>query len=157
MASVTVFLEAYDDAEDFDVLNRLICAWREEEDLVREQCNLPSIDSEYPGCLKYERNNRRRTQFKENRSTSVHDILLANHQGLFRNSSFVPHIVDLEAEVMNSTRESIAWEKFTQENHRSLHSYNHVDNWFNYFAMLAVRTEYYYRYSGELCDVLSFD
>lgn len=37
--------------------------------------------------------------------------------------------------------------KSMHQERRTLFEYEHVP-WFNYFAMLAVRTEYYYRYSG---------
>jgi len=55
MASVTIFLEAYDDVPDYDVLNRLICQWRKVEEENRQLCGLPSIVEEYPGCFSYRR------------------------------------------------------------------------------------------------------
>lgn len=48
MASVTMFLEAYDDARDYDVLNRIICAWRADEEKTRAECGLDSVTTDYP-------------------------------------------------------------------------------------------------------------
>jgi hypothetical protein len=55
MASVTIFLEAYDNAPDWDVLNRVLCQWRAAEERTRAQCDLPSVQDEYPGCFYYQR------------------------------------------------------------------------------------------------------
>jgi hypothetical protein len=38
---VTLFMEAYDDAESWPFLDKLICAWREKEEKVRRECGLP--------------------------------------------------------------------------------------------------------------------
>lgn len=51
MAAVTVFLEAYENTPDYDVLNRIICEWRDAEEQNRDQCGLPSVTVEYPGCF----------------------------------------------------------------------------------------------------------
>jgi hypothetical protein len=55
MATVAVFLESYDDAPDYDVLNKLICQWRKVEEDTRSACGLPSVYDEYPGCFLYRR------------------------------------------------------------------------------------------------------
>ena len=134
MASVTVFLEAYADSPDWDVLNRLICAWREEEDLTRAQCNLPSVTSEYPGCQSYDRRTSRRAESTE-QPLSMHDILIANHNGIFRNASFVPHMIQLENHDPDVTKEDVDWDHtVAHEYNRDLRNYEHIDQWFNYFA-----------------------
>lgn len=55
MATVAVFLQSYDAAPDYDVLNRLICQWCKVEESTRAECGLPSVVSEYPGCFPYGR------------------------------------------------------------------------------------------------------
>ena len=50
MASVSIFLEVYDDAPPYPFLDRLICQWRRVEDATRESCGLPSVSQAYPGC-----------------------------------------------------------------------------------------------------------
>jgi Eukaryotic-type carbonic anhydrase len=49
-------MEAYDDARDWPILNKVICAWREAEEKNRKACGLPSIQIPYPGCVQYNRN-----------------------------------------------------------------------------------------------------
>jgi hypothetical protein len=48
-------MEAYDDASDWPILNKVICAWREAEEKNRKACGLPSIPTPYPGCVQYNR------------------------------------------------------------------------------------------------------
>jgi Eukaryotic-type carbonic anhydrase len=55
LAAISIFLEAYDDAHDWPILNKIICAWREAEEKNREACGLPSVVSDYPGCFHYNR------------------------------------------------------------------------------------------------------
>jgi hypothetical protein len=49
LGKVGIFLQAYEWAEKWDFLDKLICQFREEEEKVREECGLPSVDP-YPGC-----------------------------------------------------------------------------------------------------------
>jgi len=51
MASVSVFMEAYDDAPPFRMLDKIICQWRRKEYNVRLQCGLDPVNSTYPGCF----------------------------------------------------------------------------------------------------------
>lgn len=51
MATVTIFMNVYDDAPPFRYLDKLICRWREKEYYVRKQCGLAPIKSTYPGCF----------------------------------------------------------------------------------------------------------
>jgi hypothetical protein len=53
MGTVLVFFQVYEDAADYDVLNKLICAWREVEHRTRTECGLEPITSDYPGCISY--------------------------------------------------------------------------------------------------------
>ena len=50
MATVAIFLEAYEDSPPYPYLDRLICEWRKVEDKTREQCGLDTVDP-YPGCF----------------------------------------------------------------------------------------------------------
>ena len=169
MSSVTMFLEAYDDATELDFLNRIICAWREEEEKTREECGIDSITSEYPGCVRYQRGqtgggstttqefNRKLTEAPRKRPVSAHDIIIQNHHHMSFNSSYKPLTIEMDP-YHDFKDVDFDWDAFIAEqyvkdegkNHyhgRELLNYEHVP-WFNYFAMLAVRTEYYYRYSG---------
>jgi hypothetical protein len=180
MGTVTMFLEAYDDVPDYDVLNKLICSWRDDEEKTRAECNLNSVLSEYPGCISYSRGgivddgsggvttqgtarNMMMDGFNSNpppprrtRAKSAHDVILDNHMNMAFDETYEPETISLDADhhVVDDTK--IDWDAFIAEqyekeyeNHhgRELINYDHV-NWFNYFGMLAVRTEYYYRYSG---------
>jgi hypothetical protein len=170
MAAVTVFLEAYDEAEDYDMLNRVICAWREEEELTRRECNLGSVTSEYPGCFRYDTKvepDRRNLRNKgRTPAQSANDIFLWNHHERRTNTSSVP--VSHNPEDGFLEHDEFDWEAFIasqyeddeavkdsnstrtprQQGRRRLINYDHVGPWHNYFPMLGVRTEYYYRYSG---------
>jgi Eukaryotic-type carbonic anhydrase len=53
LGTVLVFLEVLDNAPDYDVLNKLICAWRGVEHQTRMECGLEPITSDYPGCISY--------------------------------------------------------------------------------------------------------
>lgn len=46
-------MQVYDDAPDYAVLNKLICAWRGVEHQTRLDCGLEPITSDYPGCISY--------------------------------------------------------------------------------------------------------
>jgi len=170
MAAVTFFLEAMDNAPDFDVLNRIICAWREEEEKTRQECGIDSVTTEYPGCVRYQRGQDgsgtatsmtkgvNRELKARSRPLSAHDIILQNHHQLSFNESFKPLTIEMSPEDFVDMSD-FDWEAFIGEQYakdeakmyhrgRELLNYEHVGPWFNYFAMLAVRTEYYYRYSG---------
>jgi hypothetical protein len=51
MATVSVFMEAYDDAPPYKYLDKVICQWRRKEYNTRLQCGLDPVDSTYPGCF----------------------------------------------------------------------------------------------------------
>jgi Eukaryotic-type carbonic anhydrase len=174
MGTVAIFLNAYDDARDYDVLNRLICAWREDEEKTREECGLPSVTTDYPGCIRYTRgqgttdsattqeNALRRarsnneTVARRTRAVSAHDLIIQNHMNK-ETPGYEPRKIRLDPEQHDNVPD-IDWDAFIAEqyakddpNHyhgRELLNYDHVGPWFNYFPMLGVRTEYYYRYSG---------
>jgi hypothetical protein len=50
MATISIFLEAYDNIEPYPFLDRLICEWRNTEENVRAECDMPSAP-QYPGCF----------------------------------------------------------------------------------------------------------
>jgi len=176
MATVAFFLEAYDDTPDFDVLNRIICQWRKAEDLTRAECGLPSVTSEYPGCFFYQRGVndditspaktvakgdrqlRERKRERTQRLTSVHDVIAHNLLHDFNNESFTLKKIIMEEEDFTYDDKNFDWDAFIQEVYdqeqlrhqtsRHLVDYQHVGPWFNYFPLIACKTEYYYRYSG---------
>lgn len=154
MAAVTVFLEAYNEAGDYDMLNRVICAWREEEELTRRECGLASVTTDYPGCIRYDsaaQTDRRSLETRPKRTQSAHDIFLSNHYERQTNTSSVPISHDQDDDFLE---DDFDWDEFiasqyqSDDKRRRLMNYEHVEPWHNYFPMLGVRTEYYYRYSG---------
>ena len=176
LAAVTIFLQSYEGSQDYDVLNRIICQWRKYEDETREQCGLPSVTKEYPGCFNYKRGHsssgsstvssaslntgerRLRTNNSKPRpkAMSAHDIIMHNakYNAPF-NTSHTPKVILMDEEDYKD-EDDFDWDSFigslyeedaTDNTHRHLLDYHHVD-WFNYFPMIGSRTEYYYRYSG---------
>jgi hypothetical protein len=176
MASVTIFLEAYDNAPDWDVLNRVLCQWRAAEERTRAQCDLPSVQDEYPGCFYYQRGHddpvaqqfefdgdldgARHLQQQDNNEPSmlVYDIIMHNHKHGAGNATYKPRTIRMSEADHEPEDSNFDWDAFIQEqyqhdnvrkdNHRELLNYDHVGKWHNYFALLDVRTEYYYRYEG---------
>ena len=55
MATVSIFMQVYDNAPPYLFLDRLICQWRKAEEEVRETCGLPSVGDPYPGCWHFTR------------------------------------------------------------------------------------------------------
>jgi Eukaryotic-type carbonic anhydrase len=167
MGTVTIFLEAYEDAPDYDVLNRLICSWRDHEEQTRAECGMGSVLMDYPGCINYSRQGTARKMVKQQQQNgkdgaiprqamSAHDVILSNHMNMAMDETFVPLKIQLDREHHDVDDSKIDWDSFISEQYmkdeeqhhgRELINYDHVD-WFNYFGMLDVRTEYYYRYSG---------
>ena len=164
MGTISVFLDASDKHEDWPVLNKLICQWRRHEEANRERCGMGSVTSYYPGCWDFDRiSNNTSTSFQgsgrrmeENNAEAfddepIHalDLILRNHV-LQGNESFVPRKLHLGKqrrgeeldvdELLKSGSES-------SHGRRHLINYEHVD-WHNYFAMVDVRTEYFFRYTG---------
>jgi Eukaryotic-type carbonic anhydrase len=175
LGSIAIFLEAYDEADDWPELNRVICGWREAEDKTRASCGLPSVEQEYPGCFYYNRGHsttndtviatqgiRRSqliTEFPDYKpAVSAYDVIMTNiyHEDS-GNTTYEPKKLEVESSNMEGN-DDFDWEGFIAEQYkkdeelkkqdaRRLMNYEHVP-WFNYFPMLAVRTEYFYRYSG---------
>jgi hypothetical protein len=170
MASVTIFLDASFNSPDWPMLNKIICQWRRQEDLTREQCGLPSIYDTYTGCRVNTRGHRRtlRTQDEASNATSaaeliksisVHDIMMVNYKNdqLFENGTAEPMKVYMDTETPE-----IDWDEFVRDVYekeaealddtRHLSTldvdYASVGPWNNYFGLLKVKTEYYFRYSG---------
>jgi hypothetical protein len=52
MATVSFFMEAYEDAAPYEMLDKLICQWRKSEERTREACGLDPILNTYPGCFR---------------------------------------------------------------------------------------------------------
>ena len=160
MAAVAIFLEEFDEAPDNDVLNRIICQWRQAEEETREACGLPSVQTHFPGCYFYTRTagaRRMRTDQSVAQTSSfrsVADLILENQL-----NPGSPKTIVMEHENEDDGSDNkFEWDEFiksqsktnTHQVHdgRHLMDYDHVIPWFNYFPMLDVRTEYYFRYSG---------
>jgi hypothetical protein len=177
MASVTVFLEAYEHTADWDFLNKHICQWRAAEDRTRAECGLPSVDSEYPGCFYYRRGHvdmtdpvtmttasgenvdgqRHLQRAERSPSMSAYDIIMHNHLHGAKNATHKPRTIRLSDADHEPADPNFDWDAFikaqyktdnVRKGHRELMNYDHVGPWYNYFPMLDVRTEYYYRYEG---------
>ena len=58
MGTVSVFLQAYDDAPPYRYLDKVICQWRRNEYNVRKECGLDPVQSTYPGCFPLKRRKR---------------------------------------------------------------------------------------------------
>uniref|UniRef100_A0A7S2YLZ8 carbonic anhydrase n=1 Tax=Entomoneis paludosa TaxID=265537 RepID=A0A7S2YLZ8_9STRA len=172
MASVTIFLDAHNDTADYDYLNKLICQWREAEDTSRDQCGLPSVSVEFPGCFFHRRGHdanetpegepntqrlhqrhRERRLAAKPKSMTAHDVIVGNTMSNSEERTIVLDDEDLEP------IDDFDWDSFIASHysdrsnidgshHRKLINFDHVGPWSNYFGMLDVRTEYYFRYSG---------
>ena len=160
MASLSIFMEAYDNAPDYDMLNKVICQWRRVEDDTREQCGLPSVTSFYPGCFYYRRghddgNRNLRKTSDSVKAKSIHDVLLEKSKVAAGNPESDAWNMDVEDSFEEP--EDFDWDEFIRDVYRQeemrthgrhLIDYDHIGPWHNYFGMLGVKTEYYYRYSG---------
>lgn len=165
MASVTVFLEAYENTPDYDVLNRIICEWREAEEKNRDQCGLPSVNVEYPGCFFNQRGHgdengwtslneeenfdglrglRHNFKGKASKPLTAHDIIVS------RKGVIVMEDEDYDA----ISSEGFDWESLISSHYiepvhqeapagpRRLVDFDHVGPWFNYFPLLGVSTKF---------------
>lgn len=163
MGTVAFFIQAYEDSPDYDMLNRVICQWRRAEDQNRAACGLPSVTTEYPGCHAYSRGSTAATtagrRTSEGNATfvekpmSAHDIIIHN----YLNQGAADRKVITMDEIDYKDEDDFDWEAFIADvyeserkvqNHRHLSNYDHVGPWHNYWPLIGVKTEYYYRYSG---------
>lgn len=178
MGTISIYLEVYDEAEDWPVLNKVICAWREAEEKNRAACGLPSIKNDYPGCFYYNRGHnttsdgatstqgvRRGLQSASETypdykpAVSALDILMENEMNMAEgNTSFRPKQIHVEKENLDSM-DDFDWDAFIAEQYKQDEEIERVQTsrrlmnydhikWFNYFPMTKVRTEYYFRYQG---------
>jgi len=74
MGTVSVFMNAYEDAPVYRYLDKIICQWRRREYEIRRECGLEPIEGNYPGCfpLKRERERRER-KVRHRRTTTTED------------------------------------------------------------------------------------
>ena len=133
--------------------------WRKVEDETRDQCGLPSVESFYPGCF-YNRRGHDGTRNLRKSSANVkaksfHDVVSEASQVAADNSESDAWDVMVEDKFEEPTE--FDWEAFIRDSYlqeelrshgRHLINYDHIGPWHNYFGMLGVKTEYYYRYSG---------
>jgi hypothetical protein len=189
MGTVSIFLQAYDDAPPYRYLDKVICQWRRHEYETRKECNLPPVAESYPGCFPNQRRNMMRREESSSKRTkkkapyqTVHDWIVAKkrheQQENKANLTSIPSLVmddvnfegpemteeewvvfiakesakfrveeELWKEVHSEFNDTVRAHEEFHERHRQLIGGDEIE-WFNYFAMLGVRTEYYYRYSG---------
>lgn len=147
MGTVSVFLEAYDDAKDYELLNEIICGWREEEERVRSECGLESASTFYPGCPEYSRSSGRRMQESDipKRPFSINDVLVKNHMASFTNSSFKPLEISLDEEDHLQVIEDRMTSRDNSTSTKSRRGLflDESTQWNNYFPLVDVGTEYY--------------
>jgi hypothetical protein len=85
-------MKKVEDAPDWPMLNKVICAWRDQEEKVRDECGIASITANYEGCTTHTRNKKRRQLRNVNLhqhkpAISAYDILLENE--LFMHASSI--------------------------------------------------------------------
>jgi hypothetical protein len=180
MATVSVFMQAYEDAAPYRYLDKLICQWRRKEYEIRTECGLEPIETSYPGCFPYKRN-LRRNMSEDKKSTkkttfqTAQDVILHNdqHRDLSNHSNVKIFMEednwapadekDWDAWIIDQSKKMQEEEELyhrlrnmehegshteiLHEQFRKLLEYDEIE-WFNYWPMLGVRTEYYFRYSG---------
>lgn len=151
--TVAVFLSALDDVQDFNVLNEVICAWREDEQRTRDDCGLGPVESHYTGCPDYrnvtvvrrDRDLRGTTAANADRM-SANDILLRNmlHRSLDPDADIKTIYVD------HDRKDGTADPTINTNERQLLYNFSGTETpeFNSYFALQQVQTEYYYRYSG---------
>jgi hypothetical protein len=177
LGTVSIFLEAYEDAAPYRYLDKVICLWRRKEHLTRQECGLDPVETDYPGCFPLgARNLRDETPTtpkpKKSPFQTVQDLVYYHDKHRGKNTTKLPELI--MDDVNWSPPEDKDWEAYIQQESDKLkaedkvwaaihaesetHDEAHAKfrnllegqelEWFNYFPMLGVRTEYYYRYSG---------
>jgi Eukaryotic-type carbonic anhydrase len=139
MGTVTVFLQAYGD-NDWPILNRLICAWREAEEKNRKACGLSSVSTKYAGCTNYRRRGRKlKKSWNETfddldeqsdwatsgtnyiPATSAYDVMMENdfHMLNLMNSSYEPALIHIDEEAnVPVDKDTLDWDAFLKEHQR---------------------------------------
>ncbi|GKY93590.1 hypothetical protein MPSEU_000326400 [Mayamaea pseudoterrestris] len=158
MGTVSILLEAYDGADDYDVLNKIICQWRRVEDETRKECGLGSVSGSYGNCgggssngdaSLFNRNLRSRRK-----AQSIHDVLTEKLKEAHNDPSSMYEPLTV-SEKEDYTDSEVDWNELVKDaiqqeqnsTSRNLAAYDEVA-WNNYFALDDVKTEYYFRYSG---------
>ena len=157
LAAVSIFLQVYEDAEPVEELDRLICQWRFFEERTRRACNLAPISTDYPGCFPITREAsvklRGRNLGRMKPRTAV-DVITRNWENQQWNVSHQNKLIHMDEENWSSAEEK-DWDEWIHSEsmkqstptERRLVNYEHLE-FFNYWLMLKVRTEYYFRYEG---------
>lgn len=170
MATIGIFLEARDDVEPYPYIDKAICLWRYHEEQVRKDCNLPSVETYYPGCFNYNHKSGATSPVRADSSNSTRTRTRTRRKLVMDNDAteeemeiplhldpeeFRPH--DYTEEEWAAFQEEYSkqhpvdspnrWSNSTTTRKRRLIDYEHVPH-FNYQFLLDVRTEYYFRYKG---------
>lgn len=138
-----MFLSAIDDAADWNILNEIICSWREDEQRTRQECGLDPVETNYDGCPDYQTTTRKLQSRQSSERLSVNEILIRNRMFL----SMDPFSNTQKVRVYDEETESSS---FRPPQRELLYDFDgaKAPAWHNYFALEDVKTEYYYRYSG---------
>jgi carbonic anhydrase len=190
VSTVAIFLQAYETAQPFRILDKLICLWRHYEQTTRSACNLSPVTDPYPGCFPIPRRLLKRREVEQNKTKTkspfptVIDWILAKDRldqarqvnPSANTTTKFPNLVMDDVNFEDAEMDDEQWAAFiaqesarfqseegmwkevrrewndTAQAHEAFHQRqllagNELD-WFNYFAMLGVRTEYYFRYVG---------
>jgi hypothetical protein len=59
LATVSIFMESFEDAAPYLYLDKVMCLWRRHEYSVRRECGLDPVPGSYPGCFPMNRKLRR--------------------------------------------------------------------------------------------------
>ncbi len=185
VATVSVFVQAYEDAAPYAFLDKMICQWRRKEYEVRTECGLEPIQSTYPGCFPLPQRDRKRNLRHEQQGIkktgnttkfqTAQDVIFHNFK--HRNN---PNHTNVRIRMDESNWDSAEekdWDAWIEEQSKKMnededlyhrmrvrdHGGNHTEElheeyrnlimydeleYHNYWPLIGVRTEYYFRYSG---------
>ena len=137
-------MSVYDDAPDYDVLNKLICEWRNVEHRTRMECGLEPVTSDYPGCISFASESdsgaarnlrspftataeqaeellRESIPYEASRpqTLSAYDIILQNDLNLATNASYQPKKIRLDPDYHHVDPNSFDWEAFIAQQYEN--------------------------------------
>lgn len=125
MATLSIFLEVYQDAAPYKFLDRLICQWRKQEDEIRQLCGLESV-APYPGCWNPVReavvigrtaadDKNARRLLRNTVDKSVHSVMAENQEAAFGNKTIPKQIHLSKEDFREPDRTDEEWEEWIEE------------------------------------------
>jgi hypothetical protein len=73
MGTVSVFMQAYDDAPIYRYLDKVICQWRRYEYQMRQECGLEPVNGSYPGCFPLKQSDQERQRQRNLRRNNMNE------------------------------------------------------------------------------------